>query len=336
MSSLANHFIQINQGGNALYWVLEAANGIYRAKFERNSAIGQMYLRANFSPKNAFVVLDSSINGSSQGKIALIQLSNAKKIAELDTSINGPQNFGWNSIFAFSPSEIYLAFVSTASAGVSLFDLKQQRIVKNYNLGEKPISSIAFTPDEKQIVTKNFSNGNLSFWDIATGVLLYEYSTGDDFSDAPWSKWPSIIFSNDARFVASHSSNSYRSGIWHSSNRKELVFSTPWFLEPLLYNSIRNVFIIAAAPAGLYIWDPENMKSSSILDDQEIKALAFNTDSSLLAAVVDGQLKIFEGSNFSELCSAPTPEKINQISFNNISNFYTTSNLGPLRFWFLH
>jgi WD40 repeat protein len=282
-----------------------------------------------------------SIDVSKDGKY-LASLASDKKLFVWDLQNGNPlltlQIGKFGSCIAFSPDCKQLAIGFLDNNGAQLWDLKIKKPIKFFNGHSKPVMSIVFSPDGRQIATASLDNTSI-IWDSKNGkpiailaghskpVVGVAYSPdGKQLATASYDNTARIWDTEKGRVVSTLRGHSdYVSCAAFSPDGKYLATGSGdkvikiWDLDnskliPTLKGHLNSITSIAFSPDGNYlatgsqdntakIWDLQNIKEIITLKGHlnSITSITFSPDGNYLATgSQDNTAKIWDLQNIKE------------------------------------
>jgi eukaryotic-like serine/threonine-protein kinase len=168
----------------------------------------------------------------------------------------------------------------TAGFGVKTWELLPNRCKTTLIPGNGAVSAVAFSSDDSLLVTGSFTNGELSFWDRATGKLIETVASHSK-------RVRSIAFSPNGQLLASASlDGSIR--VWNVRTRRvERVIDMKAALNGVEFLSDDRRVVVCGQLGDVSVWDVLTGKKVArmMAESDEMTSLAISADRSLLATV---------------------------------------------------
>ncbi|KAA3658875.1 MAG: hypothetical protein DWQ04_23825 [Chloroflexi bacterium] len=189
-----------------------------------------------------------------------------------------------------------LEFTSTINT-IQIFDLTTQTLIRELEVPNAPVigtNALAFSPDGSFLVAAGLENA-VFVWDINTGELVYKFPF--------WSVIYGVSFSSDNKLLAATTPGE-RGGVvvWDLASGDSVEF--PGSIPSIDVAFIPNSTTLAIALANrhpqisgegiIMLWNIQSGETEVIFTGQVGEGIAVSLDGSILAAKVDGNLRLWD------------------------------------------
>lgn len=221
-------------------------------------------------------------------------------IRELDALGGGP--------LALSEDNLFIAtngLSNNRDEVIYLIDVNTGDLIRNF---EKPFSgltgtsSLAFSPDGIYLAAGGYQQA-IYVWNINNGELVYELPYKDNAV-------LSIDFSNDGKYLAAGSAGEIGGiTVWNVSNGNIVDFPIPVLAADIEFMSDSSTLAVASiwyetkslSDGAVLFWNLEEGTIDTIFSGEMATSLATSNDGDLLAAAVDGHLRLWNMSEATEI-----------------------------------
>lgn len=252
--------------------------------------------------------------GDSFGTITLWDVASGEQLALLEGNLDSITDLDWSSDGSVLAS-------SSSDLTVRLWDIEeavQRDILRGHSL---PVESVRFSPDDDMLATSS-QDGSARLWSVADGRQILALTGHTDALSG-------ALFSLDGATLTTSSLDgtlrSWDLGLAPADGAYIALFSPD------------GTTLATAGAGGVRLWDADSNRATRfITSEQEISALAYNPDGTLLAAGdVYGAILLLDPADGSFIItSTDNEEQINSLAFSTDgSTLAGASDDGTVRLW---
>ncbi len=296
-----------DQDGNITIWDISQLKA--RTGFIKFSDFLQ---EARFSPNNEWMAINSYDRNIWLIKSNELGMADAKRQKLVTTN-------DFTTQLVISPDSKWIAAVEYDSFGdkpeynsviLASVDGKKKFLLSNDG---KVITSVAFTPDNKQVITAD-ETGVINFWDVENGKKTAQVKTNGVIL--------SIAVSPNGKFLVTGIEEGNHSIVWDLNTKVQIAnLEQIGKINSVQFSHNGKLLATGSSEATIFLWNVVDNKSFTLSGNEvhvngELSALDFSPDNHLLAAGDStGYAYLFDLALGQEISRLPHIDKVTSVSF---------------------